>query len=205
LSVQTDQPGFFLYYSAGDGLNGVWEHIANGMYGGIIVRSEDEKPAKEFSVIFSELYNVADQGPFKGTGGTTGSFDLVKFITESPDLVLTNGMAYRHVHSIGTLANLVLNPIAQVFQVKPGELARWYLLNAGPNRHLSFHFSGLKLDMKYSSGVFQVPTSRILPLAPGMGSVIETVFPEEGVYVGMDHNMGNFLRGAVFAVNATNS
>ncbi|MDQ3888017.1 MAG: multicopper oxidase domain-containing protein, partial [Thermoproteota archaeon] len=40
--------GAFYYHCGADGLNGVWEHIANGMYGGVVVHPQNERPAKEF-------------------------------------------------------------------------------------------------------------------------------------------------------------
>jgi hypothetical protein len=38
----------------------------------------------------------------------------------------------------------------------------------------------------------------------GSASVIEAVFPEEGIYVGVDHNMADVVKGGAFAVVATN-
>ena len=83
----------------------------------VVVHPTNEAPAKEFYITFSELYNTADQGPFKGANAT-GSFDLVKFIKNQPDLVLTNGMAHKYVPSVGTVAKLDLNPNATIFQSK---------------------------------------------------------------------------------------
>ena len=40
-------------------------------------------------------------------------------------------------------------------------------------------------------------------IPPGSGSVIEAVFPEEGIYVGVDHAMNDVVKGAAFAVLAT--
>ncbi len=37
----------------------------------------------------------------------------------------------------------------------------------------------------------------------GSGSVIEATFPDEGIYVGVDHAMNNVLKGGAFAVLAT--
>src|SRR5215207_6351984 len=137
--IKADEAGAFMFHCGADGLNNVWEHIANGMYGLIVVHPQNEVPAKEFYMTFSELYNTADQGPFKGAN-TTGSFDLVKFISDQPDLVMTNGMAHKYVPSLGTIAKLDLNKNATVFKVKPGEPTRWYILNPGPNDGVSFHF-----------------------------------------------------------------
>ena len=42
-----------------------------------------------------------------------------------------------------------------------------------------------------------------MEIPPGSGSVIEAVFPSEGIYVGVDHAMNDVLKGAAFAVLAT--
>jgi hypothetical protein len=64
-----------------------------------------------------------------------GSFDMSKFIANKPDLILTNDMAYKHVSFIGTKTKMILNEDVEVFKVRPGELTRWYVVNAGPRGH----------------------------------------------------------------------
>lgn len=200
-------PGVFLYYSLGDALFGMWEHVANGMYGATIVHSDDEKPAKEFCVVFSEVYNIADKGLFVGAEGATGSFDIGKFLNGQPDLHLTNGLAHRYLPGIGNEVKLPLNPNAEVFMVQPGELTRWYLLNAGPNEYVSFSFIGNISNVSRNpvTDSFTIPMNKGKPwsIPPGSGIVIETVFPEEGTYVGLDRTMTHFLKGAGFVVVAT--
>jgi nitrite reductase (NO-forming) len=200
--------GVFLYHCGADGLNGVWEHIANGMYGGVVVHPHNEKPAKEFYVVFGEIYNSADAGPFVGTNGTVGSFDITKLWTDSPDLVLTNGMAHKYVPSVGTASKIPLNNDFQLFKVKPGEQTRWYLVNPGPNGYVAFHFISGQMDVRDGSiknryGT-QVKNDETWTIPPGSATVIEAIFPEEGIYVGVDHNMSHVLKGAAFAVQATN-
>jgi nitrite reductase (NO-forming) len=206
--IKADEAGVFMYHCGADGLNGVWEHIANGMYGAIVVHPQNERPAKEFYMTFSELYNTADQGPFKGAN-STGSFDLVKFITDQPDLVMTNGMAHKYVPSLGTIAKLDLNPNATVFKVKPGELTRWYILNPGPNDGVAFHFISGMIDVhdgfiknRYGTQLLNDETWWI---PPGSASVIESTFPEEGIYVGVDHAMKDVVKGGAFAVLGANN
>ncbi len=200
--------GVFLYHCGADGLNGVWEHIANGMYGGIVVHPENEAPAKEFYVVFGEIYNGADQGPFVGTDGKVGSFDIGKLWTSNPDLILTNGMAHKYVPAIGKAVEIPLNANAEIFKVKPGELTRWYLINPGPNEYVAFHFIAGMIDVRDGSIInrygTQLKNDETWTIPPGSGTVVEAVFPEEGVYVGVDHNMSHVLKGAAFAVLATN-
>src|SRR5215217_5141831 len=198
--------GVFYYHCGADGLNGVWEHIANGMYGGIVVHPPNEQPAKEFYVAFGEIYSNNVQGLFTAANGT-GTLDLNKFLARNPDLVLTNGMAHKYVPSIGAFSKIDLNPDAQVFQVQPGELTRWYIVNGGPSDDVAFHFiSGIlsvhdgSIQNRYGTQVLNDETWNI---PPGSASVIEAVFPSEGIYVGVDHAMDDVLKGAAFAVLAT--
>ena len=207
-SLQGVNGGSWLYHCGADGLNGVWEHIANGMYGTIVVHPQNEEPAKEFSVVFSEIYNAADPGVFNEVNGT-GSFDIGKFLNQNPDLILTNGMSFKYAPSVGTVSKLELNPNATVFQVQPGELTRWFITNPGPNDGVSFHFISGQQDVRdgfnaegNSYGVVSM-NDEAWWVPPGSSSVIETIFPEEGIYVGVDHNMADVVKGAAFAVLAT--
>ena len=70
----------------------------------------------------------------------SGTFDLTKFATDQPDLVLTNGMAHKYVPSIGEKAKIVLNEIQKYSKSNQDELTRWYILSPGPNAGVSFHF-----------------------------------------------------------------
>jgi FtsP/CotA-like multicopper oxidase with cupredoxin domain len=200
--------GSWLYHCGADGLNGVWEHIANGMYGTIVVHPQNEEPAKEFSVVFSEIYNAADPGVFNEVNGT-GSFDIGKFLNQNPDLILTNGMSFKYVPSVGTVSKLDLNPNATVFQVQPGELTRWFVTNPGPNDGVAFHFISGQQDVRdgfnaegNSYGVVSM-NDEAWWVPPGSSSVIETIFPEEGIYVGVDHNMADVVKGGAIAILAT--
>ena len=198
--------GVFYYHCGADGLNGVWEHIANGMYGGIVVHPPNEKPAKEFYVVFGEIYANNIGGLFEAANGT-GTLDLGKFLAGNPDIVMTNGMSHRYVPSVGAHATIELNPNATIFQVEPGEQTRWYIVNAGPNDYVAFHFISGMIDVRDGSIMnrygTQMKNDETWTIPPGSGSVIEAVFPEEGVYVGVDHAMNDVLKGAAFAVLAT--
>src|SRR5215212_5093254 len=198
--------GAFFYHCGADGLNGVWEHIANGMYGGVVVHPRDERPAKEFYIVFGEIYSNNVQGVFTPANGT-GSFDVGKFLTGNPDIVMTNGMAHKYVPAVGSFATIDLNPNAEVFQVQPGELTRWYVVNAGPNDGVAFHFISGILSVHDGSVMnrygTQVLNDETWWVPPGSASVIEAVFPDEGIYVGVDHAMNDVLKGGAFAVLAT--
>jgi nitrite reductase (NO-forming) len=198
--------GAFYYHCGADGLNGVWEHIANGMYGGVVVHPENEQPAKEFYLVFGEIYSSNVDGLFTPVNGT-GTFDVAQFLEGNPDIVMTNGMAHKYVPAIGAHVQIELNPNAEVFQVQPGELTRWYIFSAGPNDGAAFHFiSGIlsvhdgSVQNRYGTQVLNEETWYI---PAGSGSVIEATFPDEGIYVGVDHAMNDVLKGGAFAVLAT--
>jgi nitrite reductase (NO-forming) len=215
-TLEAVNAGVFLYHCGADGLLGVWEHIANGMYGGIVVHPHNEKPAKEFYVVFGEIY--ADNVNFGQATEGVSSFDAVSLYNDEPDLVLTNGMAHKYVPALGGVATLPINSelndeiaagdLSNVFVVKPGEQTRWYLVNPGPNGYVAFHFISGMIDVRDGSiknryGT-QLKNDETWTIPPGSATVIEAVFPEEGIYVGVDHNMSHVLKGAAFAVVASN-
>jgi nitrite reductase (NO-forming) len=241
LKAKAEYPGVFMYHCDGDNLNGIWDHIASGMYGGIVVHPKNERPiAKEFYMVFGEIYSTGiDSGLFSNTSNMSatsasvkkeiGSFDMNKFLANKPDLILTNGMAYKYMPFLGTISKILLNKNAEVFKVKPGELTRWYLVNAGPRGYLSFNFaSDMISTIHYNTNTNINPdnadnnstTSSIIsnahPLSsiskvyevtipPGSAEEIEAIFPEQGSYVGNDHDIGRFLQGAGFVVLATDN
>jgi nitrite reductase (NO-forming) len=200
-SFEAVNAGAFFYHCSADGLNGIWEHVANGMYGGIVVHPHNEKPAKEFYVGFNQIYTTST------SANETGGFDFNKFMTKNPDLVLTNGMAHKYVPAIGGVSTITLNSDAEIFQVTPGEQTRWYIVNAGPNDGIAFHFIGAMIDVKDGSiknryGT-QLKADETWWIPPGSATVIEAVFPEAGLYVGVDHELTDVVKGAAFAVLAT--
>jgi nitrite reductase (NO-forming) len=207
-TLEAVNAGVFYYHCGADALNGVWEHIANGMYGGIVVHPENETPAKEFYVVFGEIYASNVGALFEAANGT-GTLDLGKFLAGNPDLVLTNGMAFKYVPSVGQQSKIVLNEEAEIFKVKPGEQTRWYIVNPGPNDVVAFHFISGMIDVRDGSignryGT-QMKNDETWIIPPGSASVIEAVFPEEGIYVGVDHAMNDVLKGGAFAVLAVNN
>ncbi len=80
-TLQANTPGAFMYHCGADGLFGVWEHIANGMTGAIVVHPQNEKPAKEFYLSFGEIYSDTDDASKAGT------FDLQKFLNNNASLI----------------------------------------------------------------------------------------------------------------------
>ena len=132
-----------------------------------------------------------------------------QFLTKNPDLVLTNGMAHKYVPGVGEVNKLELNKEAEVFQVKPGELTRWYIVNPGPNDGVSFHFISGMISVRDGSNTAnngfgtQDMNDETWWIPPGSASVIESTFPDPGLYVGVDHAMADVVKGGAFAVLAS--
>jgi len=205
--ITAENPGVFVYHCDGDNLNGIWEHMSGGMYGGLVIHPPQEKPAKEFFIAFNEVYNNKDLGLFVGNNKTVGSFDMTKFLNNQPDLILTNGMAFKYFPRIGTIVKIQLNENADMFKVKTGELTRWHIINAGPRNEITFNFAGGMIDKinnNFNGSVIKNTVPRIYEVSvpAGGGKIIETTFPEDGIYFGNDHDIGNLLKGAGFIVYA---
>ena len=117
-------------------------------------------------------------------------------------------MAHKYVPAVGQVNKLELNKDAEVFKVKPGELTRWYIVNAGPNDVVSFHFIGGILTVKDGTNIAnnafgtQDRNDETWLIGPGSASVIESTFPDPGIYVGVDHSMKDVVKGGAFAVAA---
>ena len=207
-------PGFFFYHCSADALNGIWEHVASGMYGGIVVHPTNEEKAKEFYVAFGEIYGFNIPAPLSGKNQTgPANFNLTNMLANNNDLELTNGMAFKYVPAVGKIAKIELNKNATVFMVKPNELTRWYISNGGPNHFLAFHFIGSMITVRDGSAgaglgdryglVNKNDDTWTIP--PGSGSVIEATFPQPGLYVGVTHSLSDVVKGGAFAVLATNN
>ncbi|MDX1372062.1 MAG: multicopper oxidase domain-containing protein [Nitrososphaeraceae archaeon] len=207
--IKAENPGVFVYHCDGDNLNGIWEHISSGMFGSLIIHPKKEVPAKEFFISFNEIYNDSDPGLFKENNGTVGSFDMDKFMQNQPDLILTNGIAFKYFPVMGTITKIPLNDQAELFNVKTGELTRWYIINAGPRNEITFNFAGGMID-NIDTGFKENNNSTMnrvyeVTIPPGGGKIIETIFAEEGIYFGNDHDIGTLLKGAGFVVKSENN
>ena len=104
---------------------------------------------------------------------------------------------------------LPLNPWkVQYFNVKPGELTRWYIVNAGPNDDVAFHFISAMISVHDGVGPggnqlgTQLTNDETWNIPAGSASVIESTFPEKGIYVGVDHSMKDVVKGGAFIVEA---
>jgi nitrite reductase (NO-forming) len=146
-------PGVYIYHCA---TAPVGMHIANGMYGLIVV-----EPEGGFATVDHEFYIV--QGDFYTTGdfGVKGfqAFDMQRAINEDPSYVLFNG-------AVGALTG------DNALNAKVGETIRLYFGNGGPNLASSFHIIGEIFDRVWVEGGSQVNENVQTTLVPAGGAVL---------------------------------
>ena len=122
-SFKAINPGLYVYHCA---TAPVGMHVANGMYGLILVEPKEGLPAvdREYYVMQGEFYT-------KGKFGEEGlqPFDMEKAIDERPGYVVFNG-------AVGSLVG------DKALRAKVGEHVRLFVGNGGPNLLSSFHVIG---------------------------------------------------------------
>ncbi len=169
-------PGAFMYHC---GTAPVAAHIANGMYGALVVDPVTPRPAaREFVLVQSEWY-------YTGDGPANRTLDWNKLLEQSSAFVVFNGQAAQYArHPIG---------------VKVGEPLRIYLVNAGPNRMSSFHVVGGIFDRVFADGGTTPTFSGIQTAAVpvGGGAIFELRLKEPGTYPFVTHAFADATKGAV--------
>ncbi|NUM42591.1 MAG: nitrite reductase, copper-containing, partial [Leptospiraceae bacterium] len=171
-SFKAINPGLYIYHCA---TAPVGLHIANGMYGLILVEPAAGLPHvdKEYYVLQSEFYT-------KGKYGDKGlqPFSLDKALTETPDYVVFNG-------SVGSLVG------DKAITAKVGEKVRLFLGNGGPNLVSSFHVIGEIFDHVYTEGGTEKNQKNVqTTLIPAGGSaIVDFKVDVPGNYVLVDHSI----------------
>lgn len=183
-SFKALNPGLYIYHCA---TAPVGMHIANGMYGLILVEPEEGLPEvdKEFYIMQSEFYT-------KEAFGTPGlsSFDMQKALDERPDYVVFNG-------SVGA------NTGEQAMQVDVGETVRLYVGNIGPSLVSSFHVIGEIFNKVYVEGGTLINENVQSTAIPAGGSaIIEFKCEVPGTLTLVDHSIFRaFNKGAIAQIN----
>ena len=174
-------PGLYVYHCA---TPMVAHHIANGMYGMILVEPEEGLPPvdREFYVMQGEIYT-------EGAFGQHGSqeFNVEKMLNERPEYFVFNG-------SVGALSKF--HPL----QAKVGETVRIFFGVGGPNFTSSFHVIGEIFDKVYTfGGVLSEPLRGVQTVTVPAGGAVIVDFKVDvpGNYVLVDHALARAERGLV--------
>jgi nitrite reductase (NO-forming) len=171
-------PGSFMYHC---GTAPVAMHIANGMYGALIVDPARARPAaKEFVLVQSEFYLTAKPGQ-----DGTHALDWERLLAVAPDHVVFNGRASQYA----------THPI----NVQPNELIRLYVVNAGPNRISSFHVVGGIFERVYDDATQTSPLTGVqtVNVPVGGGAIFEMRLREPGDYPFVTHAFADATKGGV--------
>ena len=193
--MRTIPPGESLTYTFTATRAGIWmyhcstmpmtAHIANGMYGAVIIEPDD-LPAvdRSYFLVQGEYYLGDHDG---------GMVSMDRIATRNPDLVTFNGYANQYDHA----------PLP----ARVGERVRVWVLDAGIERPTSFHVIGGQFDTVWAEGAYLLDRavgtgSQALGLMPAQGGFVELTFPEKGNYPFVSHFTIDAERGAhgVFSV-----
>jgi len=179
-NFKTINPGLYVYHCA---TAPVGMHIANGMYGLILVEPEGGLPAvdKEYYIMQGDFYT-------KGENGAPGlqPFDMQKAVDEDADYVVFNG-------SVGALTG------DNAITANVGETVRLYVGNGGPNLVSSFHVIGEIFDKVYVEGGSAINEDVQTTLVPAGGAaIVEFRVDVPGTFILVDHSIFRaFNKGAL--------
>lgn len=171
-------PGLYVYHCA---TPMVAQHIANGMYGLILVEPAEglTKVDREFYVMQGEIYT---EQAFGTKGEATESID--KLLAEAPEYYVFNGAA-------DALAK-------QPLHAKTGETVRIFFGVGGPNKTSSFHVIGEIFDKAYPlASITSAPMTDVqtITVPPGGAAVTEFKVDVPGKFVLVDHALSRMERG----------
>ena len=179
---KANYPGAFMYHC---GTPPVIQHLANGMYGAIIVDpASGWSPAKEYVLVQSEFYTR------KMSDGSY-SYDNAKAMAVQPDYVTFNGYTnqYKDAPLTATL----------------GQKVRIFVVNAGPSEFSAFHVIGAIFANAYADGnpANHTVGNQTITIPPGGGAAVELTIPEAGQYPFVTHMFANASSGALGVLDIT--
>ncbi|MBD0822856.1 copper-containing nitrite reductase [Aestuariibaculum marinum] len=179
-SFKTLNPGLYVYHCA---TAPVGMHIANGMYGLILVEPEGGLPIvdKEYYIMQGDFYT-------KGANGERGlqPFDMQKAVDEKADYVVFNG-------KVGSLTG------DNAITAKVGETVRLFVGNGGPGLVSSFHVIGEIFDKVHIEGGNKINENVQTTLIPAGGAaLVEFKVDVPGTFILVDHSIFRaFNKGAL--------
>jgi nitrite reductase (NO-forming) len=159
------------------------QHIANGMFGMVIVEPKGGLPPvdTELALVQSEWY--------LGAQGQPVDYAKANAAAPAPDFQVFNGVANQYKE----------HPI----QVNTGKRIRAFVMNVGPNIGTSFHVVGTIFDTVIKEGIVLERGnaggwgSQAVDLSPAQGAIIEFQTAEDGMYVMVNHAFNFVGHGAV--------
>ena len=185
-SFKTLNPGLYVYHCA---TAPVGMHIANGMYGLILVEPEGGLPKvdKEYYIMQGDFYT-------KGENGEKGlqPFDMKKAIDEDADYVVFNG-------KVGALTG------DNAITAKVGETVRLFVGNGGPNLTSSFHVIGEIFDNVHIEGGSMVNKDvQTTSIPAGGAAIVDFKVDVPGTFILVDHAIFRaFNKGALGMLKVT--
>jgi nitrite reductase (NO-forming) len=185
-SFKTLNPGLYVYHCA---TAPVGMHIANGMYGLILVEPEGGLPPvdKEYYIMQGDFYT-------KGDNGERGlqPFDMVKAIKEQADYVVFNG-------KVGALTG------DNAITANVGETVRLFVGNGGPNLTSSFHVIGEIFDNVYIEGGSTLSKNiQTTSIPAGGAAIVDFRVDVPGTFILVDHAIFRaFNKGALGMLKVT--
>lgn len=172
-------PGLFVYHCA---TPMVAQHIANGMYGLILVEPEGGLPPvdREFYVMQGEIYT---NEAFGSTGLLTENVQAL--LNEDPEYLVFNG-------AVGALTE------QKPLKANVGETVRIFFGVGGPNFTSSFHVIGEIFDRVYDQASLTSPPltdvqTTLVP--PGGATMVEFGLEVPGNFILVDHALARLQRG----------
>ena len=177
---RADYAGVWMYHCETEP---VLQHIANGMYGMLIVepRGGLGRVDQEFFFVQGEWYLGGQHQP--------ASIAKAASAVPAPDFVVFNGIANQYAD----------HPI----QVETGKRVRAFILDAGPNIDSSFHIEGTVFDRVIKEGIeLKVGNdgswgSQAVDLSPAQGAIVEFTMAEDGLYPIVTHALNFAGHGAL--------
>ena len=182
-------PGLYVYHCA---TPSVPQHIANGMYGLILVEPEAGLPRvdREYYVMQGEFYTKG-----KTLAAGLQPLDPGKLSSERPEYVVFNG-------KMGALLN------EQALKANVGETVRFYVGNGGPNLVSSFHVIGEIFDTVYTeAGIGGAPPAKNVQttlIPAGGAAIVEMKVQVPGRFLLVDHSIVRAMeKGALGVLEVT--
>ncbi len=187
-TFRANDPGVFMYHC---GTKPVLMHIANGMYGAIVV---EPKPGvlptadKNYVLVASEWY-LSSNGL-----GRPAQFNMAKAHARQPDWMTFNGYAGQYVK----------HPLT----ANPGDLVRFWVVDAGPSLDTDFHIVGTILNTAYPFGDVNPADAlhnvQTVTVPAGGGGVFDVKIDQPGLYPFVSHAFAAVDQGQVGLLNVGN-